>query len=77
MYYMRRLFRETPIFTERIDELGSEEILLQIIDAILENPEAGATIAGTGGIRKMRAAEVSVAVLEYSISTCLIERELT
>lgn len=56
---MRRLFRETPIFSEKIDDVGGDDLLRSIEDAILENPEAGATIAGTGGIRKLRAADPS------------------
>ena len=56
---MRRLFRETPIFSEKIDETGGDELLRSIEDAILENPEAGATIAGTGGVRKLRVADPS------------------
>jgi hypothetical protein len=56
---MRRLFKETPIFTSKIDELGGLELLKEIEDAILDNPEAGATVSGTGGIRKMRAKDPS------------------
>lgn len=56
---MRRLFRETPIFTEKIDSLGDDNLLRSIEDMILENPGAGATIAGTGGVRKLRAADPS------------------
>lgn len=59
MCYMRRLFRETPLFTEKIDDLDDPELLHLIIDTILENPEVGATIAGTGGLRKMRAPDPS------------------
>ena len=56
---MRRLFRETPIFTEKIEEAGGDELLRAIEAIILDNPEAGATIAGTGGVRKLRAADPS------------------
>ncbi len=56
---MRRLFRETPIFSEKIDEVGGDDLLRCIEEAILENPEAGATVAGTGGVRKLRAADPS------------------
>lgn len=59
MYYMRRLFRETPIFTQKIDAIGDLELLHLIVEAILENPEVGATISGTGGLRKMRAPDPS------------------
>jgi hypothetical protein len=56
---MRRLFKETPIFSEKIDSVGGDSLLQSIEEAILENPEAGATIAGTGGVRKVRAADPS------------------
>jgi hypothetical protein len=56
---MRRLFRETPIFSKKLDAVGDDALLKAIEDAILENPEAGATIAGTGGVRKLRAPDPS------------------
>jgi hypothetical protein len=56
---MRRAFRETSIFTEKLDAVGRDDLLRSIEDAILENPEAGATVAGTGGIRKLRAPDAS------------------
>ena len=37
-----------------MDERGGDELLKKIQRLILENPEEGATVAGTGGIRKMR-----------------------
>lgn len=54
---MIRLFKETPIFTKKIDALGAVHLLGQIQDAILENPDAGSTISGTGGLKKMRVAD--------------------
>jgi len=56
---MRRVFRETPIFTERLDAVGDDSLLRSIEEAILENPDAGATVAGTGGVRKLRASDPS------------------
>lgn len=56
---MRRLFKETPVFTRKIDALGNSDLLKAIEDAILENPEVGATVAGTGGVRKMRTSDRS------------------
>ena len=45
---------ETPIFTKRVLEILSEEEyrLLQI--KLIEDPEAGKIIQGSGGIRKIR-----------------------
>jgi hypothetical protein len=56
---MKRIFVETPIFTQKISSIGSDEILKEIQGILLENPEEGATIAGTGGVRKMRAKDPS------------------
>lgn len=56
---MRRVFRETPIFTEKLGAVGGDSLLRAIEDAILNNPEAGVTVAGTGGVRKLRAADPS------------------
>ena len=56
---MERLFCETPIFTQRLKELASDTALSTIQNEILENPSVGATIAGTGGVRKMRAPDPS------------------
>jgi hypothetical protein len=56
---MRRAFRETPIFTEKLNAVGDDDLLRSIEDAILENPEAGATVAGTGGVRKLLAPDPS------------------
>ena len=39
--------------------MGEDDLLCSIEDAILEKPEAGATLAGTGGIRKLRATDPS------------------
>ena len=45
---------ETPTFTKRVDEILSEEKyrLLQI--KLIDEPEAGNIIKGSGGIRKIR-----------------------
>lgn len=65
MYYvilsisMRRTFRETPIFTQKLLAVGDDDLLSAIEEEILENPEAGATVAGTGGVRKLRAPDPS------------------
>src|SRR3989344_5601698 len=51
---MRRIFIQTSTFERRVDERGADELSRQIERLILENPEEGAVISGTGGIRKMR-----------------------
>lgn len=51
---MRRIFYQTHLFSKKVDSRGGEVLLLRIEEEILKNPEAGATIAGTGGVRKLR-----------------------
>ncbi len=48
------IFIETPIFTARITELATDEEYAGFQALLRENPEAGAIIEGTGGLRKMR-----------------------
>jgi mRNA-degrading endonuclease RelE of RelBE toxin-antitoxin system len=52
---MNLTFIETPAFTRRLEDLFTDEdnyYLLQ--NALLENPERGDIIPGTGGLRKTR-----------------------
>lgn len=56
---MRRVFRQTPIFSEKLDAVGGDSLLRSIEDEILQNSEAGVTVAGTGGVRKLRASDPS------------------
>ena len=51
---MRRIFFQTHLFSKKLDSRGGDGLLLKIEEEILKNPEAGATIAGTGGVRKLR-----------------------
>lgn len=56
---MKRTFRETPTFTQKVESVGGAELLKAIQDAILENTSVGNTIAGTGGLKKFRIADPS------------------
>lgn len=56
---MKRLFKETPTFTQKVESLGDPNLLKSIQDAILENPAVGSTIAGTGGLKKFRMPDLS------------------
>ena len=56
---MNRTFKETPIFTKKLESYNDEGLLRSIQDAILENHSIGNTIAGTGGIRKFRMPDIS------------------
>ncbi len=55
---MRRIFFQTQLFSRKLDSRGGHDLLLRIEEEILKNPEAGAVIAGTGGVRKLRIEDV-------------------
>lgn len=50
------LFIETSIFTQLAAELLDDESLRTLQNLLLEKPERGPVIAGTGGLRKLRLA---------------------
>jgi hypothetical protein len=56
---MIRTFKETPSFTAKVESLGDDQLLKDIQEAILENPDVGKTVAGTGGLKKFRIADPS------------------
>lgn len=47
-------FIETQLFTRLVDEYLSEAEYLKLQEALIENPEVGKVIPGSGGIRKFR-----------------------
>ena len=51
---MRRTFFQTHLFSRKLDARGGQPLLLRIEGEILKNPEVGAVISGTGGVRKLR-----------------------
>lgn len=52
---MTRTFIETPIFTRNWRELNlDDDSLAELQKILLENPKAGVSVAGTGGMRKIR-----------------------
>lgn len=51
---MSRVFFQTQIFSKKLDSRGGDALLRRIEEKILKNPEAGATVAGAGGVRKLR-----------------------
>jgi hypothetical protein len=53
---MKRQFVESSGFRKRVDDEGDDGLLKKIQDEILKDPESGATIEGTGGVRKIRVA---------------------
>ena len=54
--FMRLTFIEVSQFTLTAEDVLSDDELFAVEDELLENPEAGDRIAGTGGVRKIRAA---------------------
>jgi mRNA-degrading endonuclease RelE of RelBE toxin-antitoxin system len=47
-------FIETTAFTRRIQEYLSDDEYRALQAALIENPEAGPVIPGSGGVRKLR-----------------------
>jgi hypothetical protein len=47
-------FVETSVFSKQISELGNDSVLKDLQEALLQSPERGALIQGTGGLRKIR-----------------------
>jgi hypothetical protein len=45
---------ETSIFTRRVSELLSNEAYRELQSDLVTRPDAGAVIAGSGGLRKLR-----------------------
>jgi len=54
-----RIFIETNLFRRLLDQESDKELEKAIKDEILKNPEHGAIIQGTGGLRKIRVAKKS------------------
>ena len=52
---MKREFIETPSFTKRWFALGfNEDDLAELQQYLIKNPDAGDTMVGTGGLKKIR-----------------------
>jgi mRNA-degrading endonuclease RelE of RelBE toxin-antitoxin system len=51
---MRRIFFQTRLFSKKLDDRGGDELLQMIEAEVLKNPEVGAVVPGTGGVRKLR-----------------------
>jgi hypothetical protein len=47
-------FVETKLFTRLVQDYLSDDEYLQLQQALLSDPEAGAIIPGSGGVRKLR-----------------------
>jgi hypothetical protein len=51
---MKRIFIEARDFQRTLDGLKDAELLKELQEAIIKDPEIGALVKGTGGIRKFR-----------------------
>jgi len=51
---MKLVFFETPVFTRRLPDYLSDEAYRALQGALLENPDLGDVMPGTGGFRKVR-----------------------
>ena len=47
-------FIETKLFTRLFDEIFSDEDLARLQGFLIDNPEVGDVVPGSGGVRKMR-----------------------
>jgi len=54
---MLKLRQPGKHLTKFVEEHGGDALLREIQNVILKNPEKGATIAGTGEVRKLRIAD--------------------
>ena len=56
MPYIHRMisFVETKLFTRLVQEYLSDDEYSELQQALLSDPEAGAVIRGSGGVRKLR-----------------------
>lgn len=48
------VFVETPLFTRLVYDSLSDDEYLKLQQALVQNPEAGDVIPGSGGVRKLR-----------------------
>ena len=51
---MKLVFFETPLFTRRLPDYLNDDLYQALQRALLENPELGDVMPGTGGFRKVR-----------------------
>jgi hypothetical protein len=56
---MRALFVELPAFTRSRSDYLNDEAYRNLQTELLQAPESGDLIAGTGGLRKLRQADVN------------------
>ena len=53
-YNLSMIFVETSLFTQRIVQVMDDDAYGELQEHLAEHPDAGAMIAGSGGVRKIR-----------------------
>ena len=53
-YTLSMIIIETHIFTKRINRLMKEDVYRELQNELIESPDIGKVIQGSGGIRKIR-----------------------
>ena len=53
-YNLGMIFVETSLFTRRIVQVMDDDAYGELQEHLAEHPDAGAVIAGSGGVRKIR-----------------------
>ena len=53
-YALSMIIIETHIFTKRINRLMKEDVYRELQNELIESPDIGKVIQGSGGIRKIR-----------------------
>ena len=48
------IFIETPDFAAKFDKIASQDDMIRLQEELIENPEKGKLVKGTGGARKIR-----------------------
>ena len=51
---MKLAFIEFPAFTRRVLEVANDEVLRELQNELMRQPDKGAVMQGTGGFRKVR-----------------------
>ena len=67
-------FVETKLFTRLVQEYLSDDEYSELQQALIANPEAGAVVPGSGGIRKLRWGVAGAASAEVSGSSTFSAR---
>jgi len=51
---VKLIFKESPLFTRLLADYLTDDAYRSLQEALMENPELGNVMSGTGGFRKLR-----------------------